>query len=83
MRAEGNYREFAELERRRGQFPQANCYNGPENVTVWCSNDYLGMGQHPVVLDAMHDALDTTGAGAGARATFPAPPTPMCSSRPN
>ncbi|MGK7651622.1 5-aminolevulinate synthase [Roseovarius sp. B08] len=65
LRAEGNYREFAELERRRGQFPQANCYNGPESVTVWCSNDYLGMGQHPVVLDAMHDALDTTGAGAG------------------
>ncbi len=65
LRAEGNYREFAELERRRGQFPQANCYNGPETVTVWCSNDYLGMGQHPVVLDAMHDALDTTGAGAG------------------
>ncbi|WP_306111049.1 MULTISPECIES: 5-aminolevulinate synthase [Roseovarius] len=65
LRAEGNYREFAELERRRGQFPKAHCYNGPENVTVWCSNDYLGMGQHPVVLDAMHDALDTTGAGAG------------------
>ncbi|WP_428515061.1 5-aminolevulinate synthase [Roseovarius sp.] len=65
LRAEGNYREFAELERRRGQFPQANCYNGPETVTVWCSNDYLGMGQHPVVLEAMHDALDTTGAGAG------------------
>ncbi|QFT79747.1 5-aminolevulinate synthase [Roseovarius sp. THAF27] len=65
LRAEGNYREFAELQRRRGQFPQANCYNGPETVTVWCSNDYLGMGQHPVVLEAMHDALDTTGAGAG------------------
>ncbi|KRS13209.1 5-aminolevulinate synthase [Roseovarius atlanticus] len=65
LRAEGNYREFAELERRRGQFPQANCYNGPGTVTVWCSNDYLGMGQHPAVLEAMHDALDTTGAGAG------------------
>ena len=65
LRARGNYREFAELERHRGSFPSATCHNGPGDVTIWCSNDYLGMGQHAVVLDAMHTALDRTGAGAG------------------
>ena len=65
LKNEGNYRDFAELERHCGQFPNAECYNGPGQVTIWCSNDYLGMGQHPRVLAAMHDALDRTGAGAG------------------
>ena len=65
LRADGNYRSFAELERHRGAFPHATCHNGPGEVTIWCSNDYLGMGQHPAVLAAMHEALDRTGAGAG------------------
>lgn len=66
LKAQGNYRHFADLERHRGAFPNAT-YRGPSDreVTIWCSNDYLGMGQHPAVLAAMHDALDTVGAGAG------------------
>ena len=67
LKDDGNYRTFADLERHRGAFPAAtNRHAGGErDVTIWCSNDYLGMGQHPSVLAAMHDALDTVGAGAG------------------
>jgi len=68
VRREGRYRVFADLKRIRGRFPQA-LWASPEGVesevTVWCSNDYLGQGQYPVVLDAMHEAIDRAGSGSG------------------
>ncbi len=68
LHEEGRYRTFIEIERRKGQFPHAT-WTKPDGsempVTVWCGNDYLGMGQHPVVLEAMHEAIDATGAGSG------------------
>ncbi len=67
VKREGRYRVFADLKRRQGNFPKADVITSTDArpITVWCSNDYLGMGQHPKVLAAMHEALDTVGAGSG------------------
>ncbi|MGB0411170.1 MAG: 5-aminolevulinate synthase, partial [Pikeienuella sp.] len=67
LKSEGNYRIFADLERKTGAFPQAKnyCEDGERQVTIWCSNDYLGMGQHPDVIDAMTRVAQQCGAGAG------------------
>lgn len=68
LHEEGRYRTFIDIERRNGQFPHAvrtRSDGSEQDITVWCGNDYLGMGQHPVVLAAMHEAIDATGAGSG------------------
>ena len=68
LHAEGRYRVFIDILRNRGSYPNARCFaghNGPKPITVWCSNDYLGMGQHPKVVEAMHKAVNETGTGAG------------------
>jgi len=67
LKSEGNYRTFAELERRRGDFPRAGNHKdgAVADITVWCSNDYLGMGQHPDVVKAMVDCVHACGTGAG------------------
>ena len=67
LHSEGRYRVFIDILRNKGAYPNAHCFggNGPKPVTVWCSNDYLGMGQHPAVIEAMETALHETGAGSG------------------
>jgi 5-aminolevulinate synthase len=67
LKQEGRYRKFINVERHMGSFPNATRRENSKKseVVVWCSNDYLGMGQHPKVLNAMHDAIDTSGAGSG------------------
>ncbi|MBS0502453.1 MAG: 5-aminolevulinate synthase [Proteobacteria bacterium] len=68
LHAEGRYRVFIDILRNKGMFPNARCFaghNGPKPITVWCSNDYLSMGQHPKVIAAMEEALHDVGAGAG------------------
>ena len=68
LHAEGRYRVFIDILRNKGMFPNARCFaghNGPKPVTVWCSNDYLAMGQHPKVISAMEEALHDVGAGSG------------------
>ena len=67
VKREGRYRVFADIVRKRGSFPEATQYTaqGEKPITVWCSNDYLGMGQSQVVISAMHQAVDVAGAGSG------------------
>ena len=68
LHVEGRYRVFIDILRNKGAFPNARCFaghNGPKPITVWCSNDYLAMGQHPAVIGAMEEALHDVGAGSG------------------
>ena len=68
LHSEGRYRVFIDILRNKGAYPNARCFaghNGPKPITVWCSNDYLAMGQHPTVISAMEEALHDVGAGSG------------------
>jgi 5-aminolevulinate synthase len=68
LHSEGRYRVFIDILRNKGAYPNARCFaghNGPKPITVWCSNDYLAMGQHPKVIEAMEEALHNVGAGSG------------------
>ena len=67
LKSDGKYRVFNDIVRERGNFPNAIWYSkyAIKNIVNWCSNDYLGMGQNKVVIDAMHTALDQTGSGSG------------------
>ena len=68
LHSEGRYRVFIDILRNKGAYPNARCFashNGPQPITVWCSNDYLAMGQHPKVIEAMEEALHNVGAGSG------------------
>lgn len=68
LHSEGRYRVFIDILRNKGAYPNARCFaghNGPKPITVWCSNDYLSMGQHPKVIEAMEEALHDVGAGSG------------------
>lgn len=68
LHSEGRYRVFIDILRNKGSYPNARCFaghNGPKPITVWCSNDYLAMGQHPKVIEAMEEALHNVGAGSG------------------
>src|SRR5437868_15034324 len=68
LHAEGRYRVFIDILRNKGMFPNARCFaghNGPKHITVWCSNDYLSMGEHVDVVAAMEEALHEVGSGSG------------------
>src|ERR1051325_10164030 len=75
LRREGRYRVFADIVRRRGNYPRADFHAEGQKrpITVWCSNDYLCMGQHPKVLAAMDEAVGAAGAGAGGTGNISAP----------